>query len=169
MYYPLVQLRLTTVVGNFSIFITLRTVEGTVVLWPWRPAADPATTLMKSRRRSALPEAQTVRLRFAITARICVRWNGVQGSVCTAVILSRSCPLWVKSGHRQVRWRFLFCAMSASGEDMFNVRSLAWFDWQRELKCQIRAELYRLVQWARFLPLRFSKTRRPTISFACLE
>ena len=74
-----------------------------------------------------------------------------------------------ESRHRQVRWRFLFCAMSASGEDMFNVRSLAWFDWQRELKCQIRAELYRLVQWARFLPLTFSKTRRPTISFACLE
>src|SRR5262249_1930963 len=41
--------------------------------------------------------------------------------------------------------------------------------WQREPKCQIRAELYRLVWWARFLPLTFSNTRRPTISFACLE
>src|SRR5262249_17326217 len=36
-----------------------------------------AITLMKSRRRIAFPEAQTVRLRFAITARICAWWNGV--------------------------------------------------------------------------------------------
>ena len=36
----------------------------------------------------------------AITAGICERRNGVRGSVCAAAILSRSCPLWVKSGHR---------------------------------------------------------------------
>jgi len=35
-----------------------------------------------------------------ITARICARRNGVQGSSCRAAILSRSCPLWVKSRHR---------------------------------------------------------------------
>jgi hypothetical protein len=33
----------------------------------------------------------------------------------------------------------------AFGEDVFNLRPLAWFDWQREPKYQIRAELYRLV------------------------
>src|SRR6516165_6821608 len=36
----------------------------------------------------------------AITAGICGRRNGVQGSSCTAAILSRPCPLWVKSRHR---------------------------------------------------------------------
>ena len=42
--------------------------------------ADPVITLMKSRRRIVLPEAQTVRpTRFAITARICDRRNGVLG------------------------------------------------------------------------------------------
>src|SRR5262249_9076875 len=37
-----------------------------------------------------------------ITAGICERRNGIQGSVCTAAILSRSCPLWVKSRHRDI-------------------------------------------------------------------
>jgi hypothetical protein len=34
-----------------------------------------------------------------ITVGICDRRNGVQRSYCTAPILNRSCPLWVKSGH----------------------------------------------------------------------
>jgi hypothetical protein len=35
----------------------------------------------------------------SIRAGICDVRNGVQGSVGTAAILSRSCPLWVTSGH----------------------------------------------------------------------
>ena len=35
----------------------------------------------------------------SITAGICDQRNGDQGLVCTAAILSRSCPLWVKSRH----------------------------------------------------------------------
>ena len=46
--------------------------------------AEPATTLMKSRRRIACPKAQDcARLRL-ITSGICDQRNGVQGSVCTA-------------------------------------------------------------------------------------
>jgi len=37
----------------------------------------------------------------AITAGIRDRRNGVRGSVCSAAILSRSCPPWVKSGHQR--------------------------------------------------------------------
>src|SRR6516225_2207886 len=35
-----------------------------------------------------------------VTTGICNWRNRVQGSVCTAAIPSRSCPLWVKSRHR---------------------------------------------------------------------
>ena len=35
-----------------------------------------------------------------VTTGVCDRRNGVRGLVCTAAILSRSCPLWVKSRHR---------------------------------------------------------------------
>jgi len=38
-------------------------------------------------------------------AGICVLRNGVQGSVCTATFLSRSCPLWVKSRHGAIKLR----------------------------------------------------------------
>src|SRR5262249_57732472 len=41
----------------------------------------------------------------AITAGICDRRNGVQGSGCTATILSCQCPLWVKSGHCRISAR----------------------------------------------------------------
>ena len=34
-----------------------------------------------------------------VTTGVCDRRNGVRGLVCTAAILSRSCPLWVKSRH----------------------------------------------------------------------
>src|SRR6516165_4798673 len=52
------------------------------------------------RRRIAKPKAQDYAdFQSAITAGICDRRNGVQGSVCTVAILSRGCPLWVKSGH----------------------------------------------------------------------
>ena len=40
-----------------------------------------------------------------ITARICDWRNGVQGSVCTAAILSPSCPLWAFK--RQVAQEFI--------------------------------------------------------------
>jgi hypothetical protein len=53
---------------------------------------------MKSRRRIALTKASD-HANYVITAGICDPRNEVQGSFCTAAILSRSCPLWVKSGH----------------------------------------------------------------------
>ena len=37
----------------------------------------------------------------AITSGICGQRNRFQGAVCTAAIPSRSCPLWVISGHRK--------------------------------------------------------------------
>jgi hypothetical protein len=52
---------------------------------------------MKSRRRIAFAQGPGPRRVGRITAGICDRRNGVQGSVCTAAILSCSCPLWVKS------------------------------------------------------------------------
>jgi hypothetical protein len=64
-------------------------------------AAEPAITLMKSRRRIAFPKAQDHAKYVSITAGICFQRNGIQGSVCASAILSRSCPLWVKSRH----WR----------------------------------------------------------------
>src|SRR5271157_4762420 len=53
------------------------------------------------RRASVLPAAQlrVVPTYIPITAGICDTRNRGQGSVCTAAILSRSCPLWVLSGH----------------------------------------------------------------------
>src|SRR5215831_18506641 len=56
--------------------------------------------LALERRRIAHPKGLGPR-RFSkeITAGICGRRNGVSGSFCAAAILSRSCPLWVKSGH----------------------------------------------------------------------
>ena len=62
-------------------------------------AAEPATTLMKSRRRIAIPSLRTTPTPSTITAGICDWWNRVQESVCAVAILSRSCPLWVISGH----------------------------------------------------------------------
>jgi hypothetical protein len=53
---------------------------------------------MKSRRRIAHPKAQDYAdFQSGITAGICAQRNGV-GSVYTAAILSRSCPLCAKSG-----------------------------------------------------------------------
>ena len=49
--------------------------------------------------------APTVAYRDAITAGIYDRRNGVQGSVCTAPIPSRPCPLWVKSRHDTLKSR----------------------------------------------------------------
>jgi hypothetical protein len=55
--------------------------------------------LALERRRIAHPKAQDYAdFQNEITAGICDRRNGAQGSVCTAAILSRPCPLWVKSG-----------------------------------------------------------------------
>src|SRR5262249_49071195 len=48
--------------------------------------AEPATTLMTSRRRIPAPRAKSTPM--VITAYICDRRNGVQGGVCTAAILS---------------------------------------------------------------------------------
>ena len=71
--------------------------------------AVPTIPLMKSRRRIASPRgfrsAPTVAYRDAITAGIYDRRNGVQGSVCTAPIPSRPCPLWVKSRHDALKSR----------------------------------------------------------------
>src|SRR6516164_5631819 len=48
-----------------------------------------------------LPEAQDcAACNNGITAGICGWRNGIPASVCTAAILSRPCPLWVKSRHR---------------------------------------------------------------------
>ena len=60
-----------------------------------RPAREEGTD-----RESACGGYAAIASSSAITAGICGQWNGVQRSVCTAAILSRSCPLWVKSGHR---------------------------------------------------------------------
>src|SRR6516225_12445489 len=56
--------------------------------------------LALERRRIAHPKGLGLR-RFSksITAGIYDRRNGVQGSSCTAAILSCQCPLWVISGH----------------------------------------------------------------------
>ena len=62
-------------------------------------ATVPPTSEMKSRRRIALPQGSGVRQQWLITSGICDRRNGVQGSGCTATILRRPCPLWVKSRH----------------------------------------------------------------------
>ena len=64
-------------------------------------AADPATTLIKSRRRIAFPEAQDHAKTLQITAGICDRRNGVQRSFCGATDFSPACPLWVKSEHQR--------------------------------------------------------------------
>ena len=57
-------------------------------------AADPAITLMKSRRRIASPP----RLHYGgITAGIWDQRNEAKRPVCNATISSCSCPLWVKS------------------------------------------------------------------------
>ena len=61
--------------------------------------AEPATTLMKSRRRIAVPRLRTTPTVCMITAGICDRRNGVPGSGCTAAIVERECPLWVKGRH----------------------------------------------------------------------
>src|SRR6516162_5261873 len=63
--------------------------------------AEPATTLMKSRRRIAFLEAWD-HAGCVITAGIYDWRNGLQGSVCTAAIPSRRCPLWVKSRHQGI-------------------------------------------------------------------
>src|SRR5262249_53005435 len=58
--------------------------------------AEPTTTLMKSRRRIAHPKARDYAdFQSAITAGICDQRNGFRGLVCTAAIISPSCPLWV--------------------------------------------------------------------------
>jgi len=67
--------------------------------------ADPAITLMNSRRCITAPKAQEHADNWLITAGIYVRRNGVQGSVCTAAIRSRSCPPWVKSRHEDLNSR----------------------------------------------------------------
>jgi hypothetical protein len=46
------------------------------------------------------PEAQDY-ADTQITSGICGPRNGVQRSNCTAAILNRLCPLWVRSGHRR--------------------------------------------------------------------
>src|SRR5215467_4438924 len=56
--------------------------------------AEPTTTLMKSRRRIAHPKARDYAdFQSAITAGICDQRNGFRGLVCTAAIISPSCPL----------------------------------------------------------------------------
>jgi hypothetical protein len=55
-----------------------------------------------SRPFMVIRTAPTAAYNVSITAGIYDRRNRVLGSVCTAAILSRSCPLWVKSGHRGV-------------------------------------------------------------------
>src|SRR5262249_12126583 len=72
-----------------------------------RPAASgkavtaPATTLTKSRRRIAFPKAQDQANRIDDYSRDLRLTKWGLGAVCTAAILSRSCPLWVISGHRR--------------------------------------------------------------------
>ena len=56
---------------------------------------------MKSRRRIAFTKAGTTPSRMQLHQGFATG-ERVQGSVCTAAILSRSCPLWVKSRHRDI-------------------------------------------------------------------
>ena len=70
--------------------------------------AEPTIPLMKSRRRIAFLKAQDCvdfRVHLVDYSRDLrpAKWG--LGSVCTAAILSRSCPLWVKSGHQRCRDR----------------------------------------------------------------
>src|SRR5215469_10951899 len=58
--------------------------------------ADPAITLMKSRRRIAFLEAWD-HASYAITAGIYDRRNGLQPPFCVATILRTECPLWVNN------------------------------------------------------------------------
>src|SRR6516165_973387 len=55
--------------------------------------ADPAITLMNSRRCITAPKAQEHADNWLITSGIGDRRNRVHRSVCTASILTRSCPL----------------------------------------------------------------------------
>src|SRR5262249_18532941 len=66
-----------------------------------RRCALASLLLAVERRRIAHPKAQGYAdLQGGVTAGICDRRNGDQESFCTATILTRSCPLWVNSGHR---------------------------------------------------------------------
>jgi hypothetical protein len=61
-------------------------------------AAEPTITLMKSRRRIALPKAGTTPTRTRLQQGFATGEMGFRGH-CKAAILNRSCPLWVKSGY----------------------------------------------------------------------
>jgi len=60
-----------------------------------RRAVEPTIPFTKSRRRIAFTKAGTT------PNWACNRRNGVRRGSCTAAILSRSCPLWVKSRHQR--------------------------------------------------------------------
>jgi len=63
-------------------------------------AADPTIALTKSRRRIAFPRPKLRDLAPQDYSRDLRQAKWGSGSGCTAAILRRSCPLWVKSGHR---------------------------------------------------------------------
>src|SRR6516165_6458281 len=73
-------------------------------LWPSDLARSPPA--LERRRIASLKAQDYAHFQSGITAGICGRRNGVQGSVCTAAILSRSvakCPLCAKSRHLTTR------------------------------------------------------------------
>src|SRR5262245_18921789 len=65
-------------------------------------AAEPATTLMKSRRLIACAKAKTTPTSASmqlIKSENFDQRNGVQRPICVAENLGGACPLWVTSGH----------------------------------------------------------------------
>src|SRR6516164_5156792 len=84
--YSLASARIVVALRRFGIALRIRALASLL--------------LARERRRIAHPKGLGLR-RFSksITPGICGRRNGVSGSVCTAAILRRSCPLWVKSRH----------------------------------------------------------------------
>src|SRR6516162_4606339 len=60
-------------------------------------AAEPPSSVMKSRRRIAFAQGWYHANFVWITAGICNQWNGVQGSFCGAAIHETNVSQWVKS------------------------------------------------------------------------
>src|SRR5215472_225094 len=71
-------------------------------------AADPTIALTTSRRRIAFPRPKLRDLAPQDYSRDLRQAKWGSGSGCTAAILRRSCPLWVKSGHQPASdWPFI--------------------------------------------------------------
>jgi hypothetical protein len=68
--------------------------------WPYLSMSCPEPALGYA-ALSTLPPGLPIVFPAGVAGKIlCKKWLISLGSVCTAAILSRRCPLWVKSGHR---------------------------------------------------------------------